>query len=161
MEVTEGRGGGLVVVVAVAPPHPPRARQAVVGEDVLHVSVVLATWTVHVSAVLIMWTVHVSGVFTTCTVHVFTALVTWSIHVYVVHAPCLKHVPGAGRVSAPPPSHVPAPPPAARHGGAGEGPGADRLEPVAEQALRVPQQQVQLQPLQWNNLYNVFRHFHF
>ena len=59
-------------------------------------------------------------------------------------------------MSAPPPSRVPAPPPAARHGGAGEGPGADRLEPVAEQALRVPQQQVQLQPLQWNNFYNVF-----
>ena len=37
-----------------------------------------------------------------------------------------------------PPSHVSAPPPAARHGGAGEGPGADRLEPVAEQTLSVP-----------------------
>ena len=53
-EVTEGGGGGLVVVVAVAPPHPPRARQTVVREDVLHVSVVFATWTGHVFAVIIM-----------------------------------------------------------------------------------------------------------
>ena len=104
-------------------------------------------------AVLVTCIIHVSAVLAKPLVHVSIVLVTWTVHVSAVLAMC--------HVSAPPPSHVPAPPPAARHGGAGEGPGADRLEPVAEQALSVPQQQVQLQSLQWNNFYTVFRHFHF